>query len=91
MHCSPAAMGWACTVVVGTAAAATEHHVDVSAAELERLAPGASDPAKLVVESFWFLLEREPKETILRTFAIEVIERYFPEYPTEIRRRLGAG
>ena len=34
------------------------------------------------------LLEREPKESILARFDLPVIERYFPEYPHEIRRRL---
>jgi len=43
---------------------------------------------RLVEESFRFLLEREPKESILQNFALPVIERYFPEYPAEIRTRL---
>ena len=32
-----------------------------------------------------FLLEREPKESILGSFELPVIERYFPDYPTAIR------
>ncbi|HET6915941.1 MAG TPA: hypothetical protein VFH56_07600 [Acidimicrobiales bacterium] len=43
--------------------------------------------ADLVGESFEFLLEREPQTSILREFDLEVITRYFPEYPGEIRRR----
>ena len=39
--------------------------------------------------SFRFLLAREPKESILSRFELPVIERYFPEYPEEIRGRLG--
>jgi hypothetical protein len=66
----------------------TEHRVTVGAAELERYAAG-SDPERLLRVSFEFLLEREPKESILRSFPISTIERYFPEYPEEIRRRLG--
>ena len=42
---------------------------------------------ELVRESFEFLLEREPQTSILREFDLEVIGRYFPEYPAEIRRR----
>jgi hypothetical protein len=42
----------------------------------------------LVEESFRFLLKREPKESILQNFWLPVIERCFPEYPLEIRRRL---
>ena len=48
-----------------------------------------SDPESLVRESFVFLLEREPATSILRSFSLDVIGRYFPEYPREIRRRLG--
>ena len=43
---------------------------------------------RLVEESFRFLLKREPKESILQSFALPVIEQYFPEYPAEMRRRL---
>jgi hypothetical protein len=50
-------------------------------------APGASAD-HLIKESFGFLLEREPKEPIFQSFALRVIERYFPEYPAELQRRL---
>ena len=36
------------------------------------------------------VLEREPRESILRQFDLAAIARYFPEYEREIRRRLGA-
>ena len=42
----------------------------------------------LVRASFLFLLEREPASSILRRFRLDVIERYFPEYRTEIGRYL---
>ena len=42
--------------------------------------------ADLVRESFSFLLEREPQTSILRSFDLDVIGRYFPEYPAEISR-----
>lgn len=38
----------------------------------------------LVVASFRFLLEREPKESILSRFDLSVIGRYFPEYQARI-------
>ncbi len=38
--------------------------------------------------SFEFLLEREPATSILREFSLDVISRYFPGYPAEIRARL---
>jgi hypothetical protein len=63
--------------------------VSVSSAELVRFAPGQREPARLVEESFRFLLEREPASSILRTFAISDIERYFPDYPGWVTGRLG--
>ncbi|HKJ24236.1 MAG TPA: hypothetical protein VKB65_05395 [Myxococcota bacterium] len=51
---------------------------------------GDAAPERLIEASFRFLLEREPKEAILQAFELPVIEQYFPEYPKEIRGRLGA-
>jgi len=39
-------------------------------------------------ESFRFLLERESNTSILSSFDLPVIDRYFPEYEQEIRTRL---
>jgi hypothetical protein len=39
-----------------------------------------------VRRSFDFLLEREPPSSILRTFDLAVIGRYFPEYGAEMSR-----
>jgi hypothetical protein len=75
-------------VTVAEGGGRTTHEVTVAPAYHRRLA-GARVPAEtLVRRSFEFLLEREPKESILRTFELPVIGRYFPEYETEIRRRL---
>lgn len=79
--------GWDCTVTVRNGGE-TQHRVLVSRADLARLAPGASDPVSLVEASFAFLLEREPKESILREFDLTVIGRYFAEYEREIGHRL---
>jgi tRNA nucleotidyltransferase/poly(A) polymerase len=49
---------------------------------------GEASPERLIEESFRFLLEREPKESILQVFELPVIEQYFPEYGEQIRRRL---
>ena len=64
----------------------TEHEVTVTAADVARYAPGATAEA-LLAASFEFLLEREPKESILRRFDLPVIERYFPEYPRVMLRK----
>ena len=84
---SVAGDGWDCTVTVRNGSE-TRHRVRVSRADLARLAPGASDPVGLVEASLVFLLEREPRESILREFDLTVIGRYFPDYEREIGRRL---
>lgn len=50
--------------------------------------PGVPDE-EVVAESVRFLLEREPKERIQAAFDLPQIGRFFPDYPREIRRRLG--
>ena len=90
VRCEPAGDGWRCTVTVGTDPGATEHEVDVGRDTLEELARDRM-PEELVAASFAFLLEREARESILRSFELPVIGRYFPEYPSEIRRRMAAG
>ena len=64
----------------------TEHGVTVSEADLERLGGGRS-PEAFVHDCFAFLLEREPKESILSSFDVGVIGRYFPEFERAIARR----
>ena len=77
--------GWTCRVVVTDDNGSTsEHDVTVARADLARLAPGADDPVDLVRRSFLFLLAREPKESILRSFDLPLIGRYFPEYERDI-------
>jgi len=80
--------GWVATVTVVEGTASTRHRVRIATEELARLVPGATAEA-LVRASFEFLLEREPKESILREFEIGVIGRYFPEYEREIGRLVG--
>jgi len=66
----------------------SHHRVTLRKAAYERLPGGKASPEALVTESFRFLLEREPKESILRSFDLTVIGRYFPEYEREIVKRL---
>ncbi|HZC38590.1 MAG TPA: hypothetical protein VE221_07945, partial [Sphingomicrobium sp.] len=58
---------------------ATRHQVTMSATDFERLAQGRT-PDELIDAAFRFLLDREPKESILRSFDVSVIGRYFPEF-----------
>ena len=86
VECTRAGDGWTCTVRIDDpGGSSTGHEVRVTPDDLERFAPGADDPADLVRRSFTFLLAREPKESILRSFDLPVIGRYFPEYEREIR------
>jgi hypothetical protein len=66
----------------------TRHRVTLRKADYERLSGGQASPEALVRESFRFLLEREPKESILRSFDLTLISRYFPAYEREIAGRL---
>ena len=82
--------GWRCEVRIGDDPEATRHQVTVSDEDLVRLAPAGTNVERVVEASFVFLLEREPRESILRQFDLAVIARYFPEYEREILRRLRA-
>jgi hypothetical protein len=87
VRCERGGDGWRCRVTVGEDPAATHHDVAVTTEDLARLAPG-TEVERLVEASFAFLLEREPRESILRSFDLPVIGRYFPEYDAEISSRL---
>jgi hypothetical protein len=90
VDCRREALGWVCGVTVGDDPGATDHEVRVSAADLERLHPGASEPEALVRAAFEFLLAREPRESILHRFDLTVIGRYFHGWETEVAARLAA-
>jgi hypothetical protein len=78
---------WRCEIRLDDASGQHGYSVSVSRTELERYGRGQVDPTMLVAESFRFLLEREGPDSILTSFAISDIERYFPEFPIEMRRR----
>ncbi len=69
----------------------TEHKVSVPEALRDQLGIAddeADAEARLVRESFAFLLEREPATAILSEFSLDVIRRYFPAYDEEIAGRM---
>lgn len=70
-------------VTVEESGGSTTHEVTVEPGDVERLAAGTT-PTELVEASFRFLLDREPKESILARFELSVIARYFPEYESRI-------
>jgi hypothetical protein len=66
----------------------TSHTVSVPEGMADELGWAGVAEEELVRQSFAFLLEREPPTSILRSFSLDVIGRYFPEYPNEMRQRL---
>jgi hypothetical protein len=64
------------------------HEVTFDPKYSAKLAGETVAPEMLIRKSFEFLLEREPKESILGRFDLSVISRYFPEYEREIKTRL---
>jgi hypothetical protein len=84
VHASKKGQGWDCHVTVSEPGSRTLHTVHVKETYRDRLV-GASVPVERLVEkSFEFLLAREPKESILRSFDLPVIAHYFPEYEQKI-------
>jgi len=73
-------------VVVREGKGETRHHVTMSRQMCERLTAGKQTPERCVEAAFRFLLDREPKESILRRFDVTAISRYFPEFEREMPR-----
>ena len=71
-------------VVVREGKGETRHHVTMSQEMCERLTAGKHTPERCLEAAFRFLLDREPKESILRRFDVKAILRYFPEFEREI-------
>jgi hypothetical protein len=70
-------------VTVEEPGSTSSHLVSAAADDVTRLGGGA-DTEDLVEASFRFLLDREPKESILSSFDLSVIPRYFPDYESRI-------
>ena len=79
---------WLVTV---KAATTTQHRVRVTPADLQRFSGENVAAPQLLEASFRFLLERESNTSILSSFDLPVIGRYFPEYEREIRQNLAKG
>ena len=78
-------------VIVEGAEAATQtsHRVKLMPEYYQKLCGGTITHEWLIIQSFKFLLEREPNTAILREFDLSEIARYFPEYEAEISARIG--
>ena len=77
-------------VTVTEGAGKSTHTVSLSPEYYQKLTRNQVSQELFIERSFQFLLENEPKESILREFDLPLIGRYFPEYENEIRRRLAS-
>lgn len=77
-----AAGGNAYRVTVTEGGSSTVHEVTCSPGDMEAL--GGATPEVLIEASFRFLLDREPRESIMRQFDLTLIAQYFPDYPSQI-------
>ena len=75
-------------VVIREGEGETRHHVTMSREMCERLTAGKHTPERCLEAAFRFLLDREPKESILGRFDVTAISRYFPEFEREMPRYL---
>lgn len=89
VSCVTAANGWLCQVTIDDRGSESRHSVTMTRADFQRFTTSGGTPDGLVRRSVEFLLAREPKESILKSFALPEIGRYFPEYESEIAK--GAG
>jgi len=62
-----------------------EYNVGLDDEYWQDLTGGKIAQEELIKKSFDFLLEREPKESILSRFNLRIINQYFPEFEEEIR------
>jgi hypothetical protein len=80
-------------VVVRDTRGESRHRVTIEAEGAGRLAKLDAEPSRCVEAAMRFLLDREPKESILGAFDMRVIRRYFPEFdgafPAYLARRGG--
>lgn len=67
-------------VTVTEGGSLTRHTVTVPDGLYQKLTQSKIDKAACVRAAFAFLLDREPKESIMSRFDLPVISRYFPEF-----------
>jgi len=72
-------------IVVREGKGETRHQVTMAQATYDQLTAGMYAPEHCLEAAFRFLLDREPKESILERFDVTVISRYFPEFEQELR------
>jgi hypothetical protein len=71
-------------VTVSDGAGESRHQVTMAQETCRQLGGGGHAPERVIAAAFAFLLDREPKESILPRFDVTVISRYFPEFEREL-------
>jgi len=85
-RCVPDGAGYRCLVNVLDATSTSRYIVRVTRRDVDRWGHGRS-VEELVADSFAFLLDREPRASILKEFDLSVIQRYFPEFSAVMTER----
>jgi hypothetical protein len=67
-------------VIIRDARGESRHRVTIGADEAQRWTELGAEPPQGVEAVMRFLLDREPKESILSAFDTNVVRRYFPEF-----------
>ena len=75
-------------VIVRDLRGESRHRVTVEANDAERWAKLGAEPSRCVEAVMRFLLDREPKESIMSAFDMRVVRRYFPEFDEAFPRYL---
>jgi hypothetical protein len=75
------------TVRLSDAVGSSEHLVTLSGSDWDRLRRGYRSPEDLIRATFAFLLEREPRTSIMESFDVSQVPAYFPEFEREIARQ----
>ena len=73
-------------VTIEEKSSSSEHTVTVDDDYYQNLTAGKTTKEELIKRSFEFLLEREPKESILSKFNLRIIKKYFLEYEQKISK-----
>ncbi|MFY9270456.1 MAG: hypothetical protein WAO55_12000 [Candidatus Manganitrophaceae bacterium] len=75
-------------VTVGENQSKTKHEVTMTESVYKRLSGGKVSPERCIQAAFEFLLDREPKESILSRFDVTVISKYFPSFDRDLGKYL---
>lgn len=80
--------GWTFLIELGHGDELIEYRVDVDKDYWTRLTNRRIEPAELITITFKFLLDKKPKELILKRFNLADIPGYFPMYESEVKRAI---